>query len=101
MRRAAKVDATQEDIVAALRKAGASVLSLAPIGGGCPDILACKDGRAWLFEAKNPERSKKRRGPNSLQEEWHQRWSGCPVLVVLTPEQALRAIGTGTQEVKA
>lgn len=91
--RAAKVDANHQAITDALRKAGASVLSLARIGGGCPDILACKSGRAWLFEVKNPERSKKRREGDTLQQEWHKRWHGCPVLIVLTPDDALRAIG--------
>lgn len=92
MRRAAKTDVTHSPIVAALRKAGCSVLSLAAVAGGCPDILACKGGRAWLFEVKNPDNYGKKREPNSLQEAWHARWTGCPVVVVFTPEDAIRTI---------
>ena len=39
MRRAGKIDANQPEIVAALRDAGCSVLSLAQLGGGVPDLL--------------------------------------------------------------
>ncbi|HJP47915.1 hypothetical protein [Acinetobacter venetianus] len=39
MRRAAKIDANQTEIVKALRKFGASVQSLASTGKGCPDLL--------------------------------------------------------------
>jgi hypothetical protein len=39
MRRAAKIDANQPQIVEALRKAGATVHSLAAVGNGIPDLL--------------------------------------------------------------
>ena len=47
MRRDAKVDANQIEMRLAFRKMGASVLSLATIGKGCPDlvlqVLAARD----------------------------------------------------------
>ena len=55
MRTAAKVDANQKEIVAALRKMGVSVQSLANIGKGCPDLLAAKGDRSWLIEVKGPK----------------------------------------------
>jgi hypothetical protein len=39
MRRIARVDKNQAEIVSALRKAGARVLHLHQHGEGCPDIL--------------------------------------------------------------
>lgn len=93
-RRAAKVDANQAEIVAALEAAGASVLSLAALGNGAPDLLAGWAGAEMvLLEVKHPARAKGRREPNALQTKWHGAWKGRPVAVVLTPEDALRAIG--------
>ena len=54
MRKRAKVDSTHGPIVEAFRKCGWSVLSLAPLGGGAPDLLiqhpACDD--LYLIEVK-------------------------------------------------
>ena len=53
MRRAAKVDANHEAIVAALRAQGWKVCSLAALGGGVPDLLAHHEYRGWrLIEVK-------------------------------------------------
>lgn len=87
MRRAAKVDANQDAIVSALRAAGASVQSLAPIGKGCPDLLAARMGQMWLFEVKRDKAK-----PNELQTLWHIAWRA-PVYVVRSPDDALRVIG--------
>lgn len=47
-----RVDVNQDAIVTALRKAGCSVLSLARIGDGCPDLLAARAGKLYLLEIK-------------------------------------------------
>lgn len=47
-----RVDVNQDAIVTALRKAGCSVLSLARIGGGAPDLLVARKGQMWLLECK-------------------------------------------------
>lgn len=93
MRRAAKTDQNQDQIVTALRAAGASVQSLAALGSGAPDLLVGYCADDWLMEVKHPERTACRRKPNTLQQEWHKRWRGKPVAVVLTPDEALRVIG--------
>ena len=49
MRFAARVDGNQTAIVAALRKAGCNVLSLAAIGRGCPDLLVHRAGLIYLI----------------------------------------------------
>ena len=53
MRRAAKVDANQTEIVKALRQVGASVQSLAATGKGCPDLLVGIRGLNFLIEVKD------------------------------------------------
>lgn len=90
-RRDAKVDANQADIVRALTAAGATVLSLAPIGKGCPDLLVAYGAPVAMFllEVKNKAGKNK---VNEAQKNWHADWLA-PVHVVLNPEQALRAIG--------
>jgi hypothetical protein len=87
VRRAAKVDATQDAIVSALRAAGATVQSLAAIGKGCPDILCALAGRMWLMEIKTGKAE-----PNDLQKKWHIEWNA-DVHVVRDPDAALRVIG--------
>jgi hypothetical protein len=87
MRLAAKVDANHTQVVSALRAAGASVQSLAPIGKGCPDILAARAGLMWLMEIKRDKGK-----TNELQKRWHIQWNA-PVYVVHGPEDALRVIG--------
>lgn len=92
MRRAAKVDRNQDEIVGALRAAGATVQSLAAIGKGVPDLLcAFRDGM-YLLEVKDGAKVPSARALTDDQVRWHAAW-GCPVHVVHSPEQALRAIG--------
>ena len=52
MRRAARVDVTQPDIVKALRKIGAEVTYLHVVGQGCPDLLVSFRQRWWVIECK-------------------------------------------------
>ena len=87
MRRAARVDANQAEIVEALRQVGASVQLLHRVGGGCPDILVGYRGQNWLMEIKLPT-GRVRQG----QREWHQQWRG-HVAVVYSVGDALRVIG--------
>lgn len=92
MRRAAKVDANQEQVVAALRYAGAQVQSLAAIGKGVPDLLCSFRGNLFLLEVKDGSKSPSRQKLTADQQTWHQTW-GAVIEVVNSPEQALRAIG--------
>ena len=85
MRRAAHIDKSQPAIVAALRAIGASVQSLAPVGQGCPDILAGYKGVNVLIECKTVGEGHDKL--NALQTEWHATWGG-QVSVVRTPEEA-------------
>ena len=49
-----KPDANQAAIVAALRKAGVSVMITAPLGDGQPDLVCSWRGRVTFVELKQP-----------------------------------------------
>ena len=85
MRRAARVDATQEAIVSALRAAGAYVWVI-----GLPvDLLVGYKGHTFCVEVKS--------GPSKrltkLQADFFENWSGSTLCRVNDAESALRMIG--------
>ena len=88
MRRAAKTDANQTRIVDALRKAGASVQSLAAVGDGVPDLLVGYKCETVLMEVKDGNKPPSERKLTPDQERWHAEWSGHPVYVVTNVTQA-------------
>ena len=92
MRRHGKIDANQNQIVKALRKAGATVQSLADIGKGCPDIVCGYRGHNWLMEIKNSELAPSQRKLTPAEQDWHIEWRG-QVAVVECPLEALKLIG--------
>lgn len=52
MRRRAKVDKNQTELVSELRQCGFSVLLLHQVGGGCPDLIVGRNGVSVLVEVK-------------------------------------------------
>ncbi len=99
MRRAAKVDRNQGEIVKALRAAGCQVECLHAVGKGVPDLLVgrpypppTRGTRLFLLEVKDGEQPPSARGLTDDQVEWHRRWWGAAV-VVATVDEALRAVG--------
>src|SRR5512146_999648 len=89
MRRAAKVDANQAEIIAALREAGVSVLPLSAFGEGLPDLLVGINGVNFLLEVKS------RRGTlTPSQQAFFRGWRGQAV-IVRSSEEALAAVGRG------
>ena len=92
MRRNAKVDANQREIVAALRRAGASVQSLAPVGKGVPDLLVGFRGRNVLLEVKDGQKPPSARKLTDDEQVWQWGWKG-QVLTVESVDEALDAIG--------
>lgn len=84
MRRAARVDANQMQIVSALRAAGAYVWII-----GLPvDLLVGYKGHSWLMEVKTDHKKKL----TKLQEDFFTNWLGGTLCRVDGPEAALRAI---------
>lgn len=94
MRRAAKVDANQAAIVAALRGVGCSVQPLHAVGGGVPDLLVGKGGTNYLVEVKDGSLLPLSRQLTDRQREWHDAWRG-NVAVVKDEAEALTLVGCG------
>ena len=76
MRRAAKVDANQGDMVAALRKLGFTVEPLHAVGGGVPDLMLGRGGRNYLVEVKDGSKPPSARKLTPAQVDWHAAWRG-------------------------
>lgn len=74
MRRAARTDDNQEQIVSALRQVGASVLIMSQLGGGAPDLAVGIFGRTYFLEVKDGSKppSQQRLTPEEaiFQNEW-------------------------------
>lgn len=87
-----KVDRNQPEIVHALRRAGASVQSLASVGKGCPDLAVGLKGQTWLIEIKDWQQPPSRKRLSPDEKLWHQSWQG-HVAVAETVEDALRIVG--------
>lgn len=85
MRRAAKVDGNQTEIVEALREAGASVTLLHMVGNGCPDLLIGIHGVTGLVEVKALKTGKF----TEQQIKWWDAWKGGPIAQVRDVEGAL------------
>lgn len=86
MRRAAKIDRNQPEIVDALRDEGASVQILSAVGKGCPDILVGYNEVNYLMEIKYEDGKL-----TDDQRVWHTHWLG-KVYIVRTPHDAIRLI---------
>jgi hypothetical protein len=85
------VDENQPEIVAALRKIGASVQPLHAVGSGCPDILVGWRGMNTILEIKDGAKPPSARKLTPDQVEWHANWRG-QVAVVETVEEAIAAV---------
>ena len=91
MRRAAKTDFSQSEIVKKLRSCGVSVEPrMATVGHGVPDLLCGFQGRNVLLEVKTGERDCDRRLTN-YERGWHDNWSG-QVAIVSTFDEAMDAV---------
>lgn len=77
MRKFGKTDRNQSEIVEKLRASGLSVLSLAPMGRGCPDlVVSAKGSLNFLFEVKDCSKSPSQRKLTPDEALWHAAWSG-------------------------
>ena len=85
MRLRARTDENQREIVAALRKAGRSVVTLHQVGKGVPDLLVGYRGQNFLLEIKVPGGDL-----TDDQIEFEQTWRG-DVIVARSPAEAIEA----------
>jgi hypothetical protein len=91
MRRAAKRDANQPEIVAALRKIGVFVVDLASAGDGIPDLLCGWHGSWKLVEVKDGSKPPCERQLTPDQIKFHAVCAerGLPCFVVNSVDEAL------------
>jgi len=82
-----RVDANHGEIVAAFRKAGCSVVSLAMVGSGCPDLLIGWRDRTILVEIKT-ETGELRES----QKKWNASWVGDRPCLVRSLEDVEKVI---------
>ena len=95
-RYANNVDANQPEIVAAYRKAGATVQHLHSVGEGCPDLIIGFRGVDFWVEIIGAYKLKQFRKTGGLsvgQVIWHRDWRGSPVHVVKSVDEALAVLG--------
>jgi hypothetical protein len=79
-----RADGNHAEIVAALKRIGASVADTHRVGGGFPDAVVGFRGLTTLLELKLPGRDLE---PH--QRDWHAVWRGSPVLVAHTVDEAI------------
>ncbi len=94
MRRAAKVDSNQPDIVKALRQVGARVQILSSVGKGCPDLLVAYRDQWHVLELKDGAKVPSKQVLTDDEERWHDEFGQqAPVHICNSVESALRIIG--------
>ena len=76
MRRAARTDANQSEIVAYARALGASVVDLSGVGRGVPDLLIGVPGANDLWEIKDGKQPTRAQKLTRAEFEFHERYRG-------------------------
>ena len=95
MRRSARVDANQKEIVADLREIGATVLHLHGVGKGCPDILVGYRGVNVLMEIKDGKKMPSQRKTTHPQDGFFATWRGAAI-IVRSSDEAIEALTAAT-----
>ena len=91
MRRANRIDDNQNDIVTALRKAGAYVRVISQ-GEGIPDLLVGFRGETMLMEVKDGNKPPSARALTDAEKKFFDEWRGGLLVVVDSVEDALRML---------
>ena len=82
-----RLDSNHPEIVQGLKGIGATVQTLANVGGGCPDLLVGWQDNNYLFEVK-PQGQTLRKN----QRDWHLSWQG-QVRTVWDLDDCLKELG--------
>lgn len=91
MRRAAKRDDGESEIVGALREAGA-VVRIITQGDGIPDLLVGYRGFTILMEVKDGDKPPSKRKLTPAEEKFFMEWEGGMLVVVNSVEEALEVL---------
>lgn len=74
MRKHARIDSNHIEIVETFRQMGFSVVSLAAIGSGCPDLLIARGGKCGLVEVKDGAKAASAQRLTGDQVKFHAVW---------------------------
>jgi hypothetical protein len=96
MRRAARKDDNQQEIVDALRAAGCPVEVLSQ--EGLPDLLVGRGFRFHLLEVKDGAKPPSAQQLTPAQVKFFEKWEGYPRFKVNSVDEALRAVGIQTRK---
>jgi Holliday junction resolvase len=86
-----RVDANQTELVALYRKLGCSVVSLAAVGAGVPDLLIGCNGITDLAEVKDGDKPPSAQKLTPDQVRWHEKWAGS-LRVVNSPDDVIEHV---------
>jgi hypothetical protein len=76
MRRIARIDANQPDIVGAFRRLGFTVAVTSAVGSGFPDLVVGRRGYNLLIEIKDGSKPPSERRLTPAQDDFHRDWRG-------------------------
>jgi Holliday junction resolvase len=88
MRRANRIDANQNDIVDALREAGA-VVRIISQGDGIPDLLVGYNGFTILMEVKDGDKVPSKRQLTEAEQKFFDEWEGGLLVIVNNVQEAI------------
>ena len=91
MRYANRIDANQNKIVDAMRKAGA-VVRIISQGDGIPDLLVGYKGYTILMEVKDGDKVPSARKLTEAEQKFFNDWQGGLLMIVNSPEEALEIL---------
>ena len=95
---AGRTDANQAEVVKALRAIGATVQSLAMVGGGCPDLLIGFRDATILMEIKDGAKCLSRTHFTEAELSWHDKWNGKRVWIAYSAEMAVTQVIDAAEE---
>jgi len=91
MRYANRIDANQNKIVEALRKAGAYVRIISQ-GDGIPDLLVAYKGYTILMEVKDGDKPPSARKLTEAEQKFFDEWTGGMLVVVNSVEESVATL---------
>lgn len=97
MRKHGRIDANHAAIVEALRGIGASVVSLADLGHGVPDLLVGFRAQNLLLEVKNGDQPPSKRKLTTDEQRFFDSWRGL-IYVVYSPADAVSVVNLMTTD---
>ena len=92
MRRAARRDANEQDIIKAMREAGAYVKAIND--EGLFDLLVSYRGETLLIEVKDGAKPPSARRLTDAEQKFHDEWPGADLYIVNSVEEAVALLRT-------